>query len=285
MTANPLQRYFRRPALWVKLPTLGKWYTNGEVTFNDRCEVQVFGITAIDEIMLNTPDALFNGHALETVIQSCIPEVRDVKHLCQPDLEALFVGIKSATSGGKYEITRTCNKCKHENTFEIQCNHLLDSMTYVEETDTYVDIDNELRVHVKPYDFVMRSMLIQKQLEERKTLTAIENDKSITDEMVRAGLFSQSLEKMSRLTFRLLADSVTGIEILNGQHAIIRDKEHISEWLTNANKTIADTIIDAVTVLNELGPSRVTTAHCENCNHEWSERLNFDPALFFSRQL
>ncbi len=285
MTNNPLQRYFRRPALWVKLPTLGKWYNHGEVSFNERQEVQVFGITAIDEIMLNTPDALFNGHALETVIHSCIPEVRDVKKLCQPDLEALFVGIKSATSGGKYEITRKCPKCNHENTFEIQCNHLLDSMTYIEDADTYVDIDSEIRVHIKPYDFIMRSMLIQKQLEERKTLTAIENDPNVTDELIRAGLFAQSLEKMSRLTFRLLADSVTAIEILNGLENTVTNKDHISEWLTNANKAVTDAIIDAVTVLNDLGPPRSTIAHCEECHNEWNERLNFDPALFFSRQL
>lgn len=285
MTNNPLQRYFRRPALWVKLPTLGKWYTNGEVTFNERQEVQVFGITAIDEIMLNTPDALFNGHALESVIHSCIPEIHDAKKLCQPDLEALFVGIKLATSGGKYEITRRCPKCSHENTFEIQCSHILDSMTYVEDTDTFVNVDSEIRVHIKPYDFMMRSLLIQKQLEERKTLSAIENDTNINDELARASLFAQSLEKMSRLTFRLLADSVTGIEILNGQNVIVTNKDHISEWLTNANKTVADAIIDAVTVLNDLGPSRDTVAHCAECNHEWSEKLNFDPALFFSRQL
>ena len=164
MSNNPLQRYFRRPALWVKLPTLGKWYTNGEVTFNERQEVQVFGITAIDEIMLNTPDALFNGHALETVINSCIPEVHDVKRLSQPDLDALFLGIKSATNNGKHEMTRTCVQCKHENTFDIQCNQLLDSMTYIEDSDTVINIDGDIKVHIKPYDFEMRSLLIQHQL-------------------------------------------------------------------------------------------------------------------------
>jgi len=270
--------------MWVKLPTLGKWYTRGEVTFNERQEVQVFGITAIDEIMLNTPDALFNGHALETVITSCIPEVHDVKNLLQPDLDALFVGIKSASNNGKYEITRICEKCRHENTFEMQCNHLIDSMTYVEDSDAVVNIDSDIRVYVKPYTFEMRSLLIQRQLEERKVLSAIDNDTESTDSLVKADVFARSVEKMSRLTFRLIADSVTKIEILGKDQLSVTDKDHIAEWLTNVNKRISDAIISAVAALNDLGPPKTTNAQCQNCDHTWTEALNFDPALFFSRQ-
>lgn len=283
MSNNPLQRYFRRPALWVKLPTLGKWYNNGEVTFNERQEVQVFGITAIDEIMLNTPDALFNGHALETVINSCIPEVHDVKRLSQPDLDALFLGIKSATNNGKHEITRSCSQCKHENTFDIQCNHLLDSMTYIEDSDTVINIDGDIKVHIKPYDFEMRSLLIQHQLEERKALSIIE--KNITDNnLEKADQFARSLEKMSRLSFRLIADSVTAIEILGKDKQFVDNKEHIAEWMTNVNKSTSDAIVTAVNTLNEVGPPKTTSAQCTNCGHTWTETLTFDPALFFSRR-
>jgi len=283
MSNNPLQRYFRRPALWVKLPTLGKWYTNGEVTFNERQEVQVFGITAIDEIMLNTPDALFNGHALETVINSCIPEVHDVKRLSQPDLDALFLGIKSATNNGKHEMTRTCVQCKHENTFDIQCNQLLDSMTYIEDSDTVINIDGDIKVHIKPYDFEMRSLLIQHQLEERKALSIIE--KNITDNnLEKADQFARSLEKMSRLSFRLIADSVTAIEILGKDRQFVDNKEHIAEWMTNVNKLTSDAIVSAVNTLNEVGPPKTTAAQCTNCGHTWTETLTFDPALFFSRR-
>lgn len=283
MSNNPLQRYFRRPALWVKLPTLGKWYTNGEVTFNERQEVQVYGITAIDEIMLNTPDALFNGHALETVIHSCIPEVHDVKRLSQPDLDALFLGIKSATNNGKHEITRTCAACKHENTFDIQCNHLLDNMTYIEESDTVINVDGDIIVHIKPYDFEMRSLLIQHQLEERKALTIIEQN--ITDNnLEKADQFARSLEKMSRLSFRLIADSITAIEILGKERQFVDNKDHITEWMTNVNKSTTDAIVAAVTALNDVGPPKSTPAQCVNCGHTWDETLTFDPALFFSRR-
>lgn len=284
MTTNPLQRYFRRPALWVKLPTLGKWYSDDDVVTNENQEVQVFGITAIDEIMLNTPDALFNGYALESVIKSCVPEIKQPKLLCQPDLEAIFVGIKSATNNGKFDITSVCPKCKHDNTFEIQCNHILDSMTYIEDSDTCIDIDGNMRVYVKPYDLTMRNIIVQRQLEERKVLDDVEKDAALNNNMVRASAYAKSIEKLSRLTFKLVADSVTKIEILDNPITVVTDKEHISEWLVNVNKNISDAIIGAVTTLNNTGPIKTTPAQCEMCQHQWTETLNFDPTLFFSRR-
>ena len=205
MSNNPLQKHFRRPALWVKLPTGGRWYQDGSVDMNENQEVRIYGLNAIDDIMLNTPDALLNGHALESVIQSCVPEIKNVKKVLQPDLDAIFLGIKAATNNGKFEINRKCTECKHENTFDVQCNHLLDSMTYVEDSDTMIMIGTDLQVHIKPYSFEMRSVLIQKQMEEQRTLSAIEKNENIVDDMQRADLLARSIEKLTHLTFRLVA--------------------------------------------------------------------------------
>jgi hypothetical protein len=284
MADNPLERYFRRPALWIRLPSGGRWYRNREVVLNDRQEVRIFGLTAIDDIMLNTPDALFNGYALESVITSCVPDVKDVKRLLQPDLDAIFLGIKSATNRGKFEIERKCAKCGHENNFEVQCNHLLDGMTYIEDSETKINIDGNMRVNVKPYDFEQRSMLLQKQLEEQQTINAIELDETTNDEFTRAGLLAKSIEKLSQLTFKLLANSITSIEILGEDAQTVTDKDHIAEWLTNIDMNTAETITEAVNNLNVVGPPKKTLAKCEACGNEWDEELSFDPALFFSRR-
>lgn len=284
MSTNPLQHYFRRPSCWIKLPTLGKWYTNSEVSFNENHEVQIYGITAIDEIMLNTPDALLNGYALESVIQSCVPEVHNVKKLLQPDLEALFVGIKSASNNGKHEINRICPNCKHENTFELNCNVILDTMKIVEDSDTVVNIENDIKVYIKPYDFEMRSLFIKRQLEEQKIISDIEKEKNSENSLELATKYAKTIENMSKTTFKLMADSVTAVEITGKTPTVVSNKEHITEWLINANKNITNFIVSAVTSLNNLGPIKTTDAHCENCNHSWKESLNFDPVLFFLRR-
>ena len=284
MANNPLQKHFRRPALWIRLPTGGRWYQDGSVQTNENNEVRIFGLTAIDDIMLNTPDALLNGHALESVLQSCVPDIKNIKRVLQPDLDAIFLGIKAATNNGKFEIERKCEACEHENNFEVQCNHLLDSMTYVDDSDTVVMIDTDLRVHIRPYDFEMRSILIQKQLEEQRTLGAIERDEQIIDDMQRADLLARSIEKLTHLTFKLVANSITAVEMLGADQITVADKEHIAEWLTNIPKSTADAVITAVNELNQVGPPKETDAQCTECGHTWKEKLQFDPALFFTRR-
>lgn len=284
MANNPLQKHFRRPALWIRLPTGGRWYQDGSVQTNENNEVRIFGLTAIDDIMLNTPDALLNGHALESVLQSCVPDIKNIKRVLQPDLDAIFLGIKAATNNGKFEIERKCEACEHENNFEVQCNHLLDSMTYVDDSDTVVMIDTDLRVHIRPYDFEMRSILIQKQLEEQRTLGAIERDEQIIDDMQRADLLARSIEKLTHLTFKLVANSITAVEMLGTDQITVADKEHIAEWLTNIPKSTADAVITAVNELNQVGPPKETDAQCTECGHTWKEKLQFDPALFFTRR-
>ena len=213
-----------------------------------------------------------------------MPDIKNIKRVLQPDLDAIFLGIKAATNNGKFEIERKCEACEHENNFEVQCNHLLDSMTYVDDSDTVVMIDTDLRVHIRPYDFEMRSILIQKQLEEQRTLGAIERDEQIIDDMQRADLLARSIEKLTHLTFKLVANSITAVEMLGADQITVADKEHIAEWLTNIPKSTADAVITAVNELNQVGPPKETDAQCTECGHTWKEKLQFDPALFFTRR-
>ncbi|NDA62164.1 MAG: hypothetical protein EBX50_08980, partial [Chitinophagia bacterium] len=126
MSDNPLKKHFRRAVLWVKLPSGTRWYDRHEISVNENGEIPIYGLTAIDEILLNTPDAMFNGHALQSVIKSCAPDVTDVKKLVQPDIETIFLGIKAATNRGKFEINRPCPACQHENSFDVICSNLMD---------------------------------------------------------------------------------------------------------------------------------------------------------------
>ena len=50
MTNNPLQKYFRKPSIYIKLPTGGKF--NPEISTSQLDEIGVLPMTAIDEITL-----------------------------------------------------------------------------------------------------------------------------------------------------------------------------------------------------------------------------------------
>lgn len=283
MSNNPLQQYFRQASLFLKLPTLGRWYTDKEVVVNDDKEIPVYGLTAVDDIMLNTPDAMLNGNALENVIKSCAPDVKNVKKLLVPDIEALFLGIKVSTTGGKYDVDRKCPKCSEENTFEVNCQYLLDTMSYVEDSDTVITLNDELEIHVKPYSLEMRQMFIHRQFEEDRLLKSIDESNKKLDEFEKARILGESIEKISRITFDLVSKSIESIKLLK-TGVSITDHANISEWLVKIPKAQADVVIGTVNKLNEIGVNKTVAAKCSKCAHEWEETLNFDPVSFFGKR-
>ena len=95
MSTNPLQQFFRQPSVYLRLPTGGRWYTTDVVETTEDRELAVYPLSAMNDIMLTTPDALLNGQALENVIRDCAPGIKNVKRFMLPDLEALFLAIKS----------------------------------------------------------------------------------------------------------------------------------------------------------------------------------------------
>ena len=281
--ANPLKQYFRQPSIFLKLPTLGRWYTEKEMIVNDEQEIPVFGLTAVDDIMLNTPDAMLNGQALENVLKNCSPNIKNIKKILVPDLEALFLGIKVATTGGKYDVDKICPKCEAENTFEVNCEYLLGTMSYVEDSDTIINLNSELEIHVKPYTLEMRQMFIQRQFEEDRLLKSIDESNKKLTEIEKARILGESVEKISRITFNLVSKSIESIKIIK-QGITVSDPAEISEWLVNISKAQAEMVINAVNKLNEIGVNKSVHAKCTKCEHEWDDTLNFDPINFFGRR-
>jgi hypothetical protein len=96
---NPLKQYFRRPAIYLKLPSGGALYPPGVIKPTENGELPVYPMTAIDEITTKTPDALFNGVAMVEIIKSCVPDVLDPWSINSIDLDAILLAIKSAAGG------------------------------------------------------------------------------------------------------------------------------------------------------------------------------------------
>lgn len=281
MTNNPLQKFFRQPSLYIRLPTQNRWYTTDDIELVNNSEIPVYGLSAIDDIMLNTPDAMLNGQALEKVIKNCVPAIKNVKNILIPDLETIFVAIKIATNEGKYDYDRKCPKCGHENNFDIQCQHLLDTMSFIEDQDTTVQIDDQLIVHVKPYTFEMRQLYIQKEFEEEKLLRSM--SLPTQDEFVAAKLAGEMVDRLTRMTFSLVSNSITKVHLVN-ENQDVTEPEFINEWLTSISSTQANAVINTVASLNSIGVNKNVEIQCQSCGHTWDDKLNFDPVDFFVKR-
>jgi len=88
---NPLKQYFRRPAVYVKLPSGGKYYPQGVIDMPTNGEIPIFPMTAIDEITTKTPDALYNGTAMAELMKSCVPNIKDPWAINSMDLDAILI--------------------------------------------------------------------------------------------------------------------------------------------------------------------------------------------------
>ncbi len=287
MAENPLKSFKRQPSLYLKLPSLGKWYSESDVETVANGEIPIYGLSAIDDIMLNTPDAMLNGQALENVIKNCAPTIKNVKNLVLPDLESVFVSIKQASvDNGVHDIDRKCPKCEHENTFGLELSNIIDSQSYVENKDCSFVLHTQagdLEISVKPYIFELRQIYMQKESEEKTLLRKIDDSNAELDQFEKARLVGESVERLSIITFELVSKSITSIKIL-ATNEIITDQENIVDWLTDISKDHASQVMNAVSNLNKIGINKELQMICEKCEHTWSDEIDLDPTSFFTKR-
>ena len=215
---------------------------------------------------------MLNGQSLEKVIAHCVPGIKNVKKIMLPDLDAVFVAIKLATTGQGYPMDRKCPQCQHENTMDLNCQHLLDTMSRVEDSDCLVDIDG-LKVYVRPYNFSMRNTFLQKQFEEQNIINQLGED---VNEFERGQLIAESVE-------RLVSNSIEKIVTPDG--IVVEDSDQLTEWIFNITSNQANAVIDQVNALNAIGIQKTYEIVCEECQHTWSESVEFDPISFFDKRL
>ena len=112
-SANPLAKHFRQPAIYTKLPSQGEFWPAGALELPANGEVPIYPMTARDEIILRTPDALLNGQGVVDVLQSCCPSVKDAWKLPSIDVDAILIAVRIATYGNQLDVDATCPHCKH----------------------------------------------------------------------------------------------------------------------------------------------------------------------------
>ena len=102
---NPLASLMRQPKIYVKLPSNGKYWPEGSLNITQNSEYPIYSMTAKDELILKTPDALMNGQAVVDVIQSCMPNVINAWEMPNIDTDAILIAIRLATYGDSMDTT------------------------------------------------------------------------------------------------------------------------------------------------------------------------------------
>jgi len=275
---NPLKKFTRLPKIYVKLPSKLQFYSENFVQTSVNGEVAVCALSAKDQILLRTPDAMLNGEALREVVSSCVPSLKDAVQLVEPDINTLLLAIKIATNGSNMDLVLTCPECQTNGEYQVDLQQLLDQQTFLEESTT-IELNDGLLVELRPFTFEQRHLQILNELERSQALRILESDDSISDND-RLIKISKQVTAMTDRTFALVSKSVVAITIISTQETVTQ-REYIDEYVQGLTKIQADAIMEKIRDLNDIGIKNDYQFQCHNCMHEWHQQLDMDPTSFF----
>jgi hypothetical protein len=270
---NPLQSYFRRPALYLKLPSGGAGYPSTAIDLPDNGELPVYPMTAIDEITSRTPDALFNGVAVTEIIKSCVPNIKDPWVIPQVDLDSLLLAIKIASNGTTMEIDTTCPSCTETSKFDVNLTGLLAGFTPADYSKT-LDID-ELKIKFKPLSYKSVNEAGTKQFEVQYKLNSVQNMPEGDD---RDKLSSDLIKEMNFLAMSLVLDT---IEYVKTPQATVIEPEFIREFLQNCDIKTYEKIRQYTLDLKRASETKPLHFKCIHCSFEYDQPFNINVSDFF----
>jgi len=274
MNSNPLSQYFRQPAVYVQLPSEGKFYPETALQRSENNEYAVLPMTTMDEITYRTPDALFNGSAVVSVIQSCIPDIKNAWDMPSVDIDKVLVAIRIATYGHELDIETKCPSCENEDSFEVDLRSILDQINSADFSKPLTTGD--LEIYFKPMSYKQINDNGMVQYEEQRMLQMLQ-DESI-DEQQKMTRMSEVLKKMSVVTTEALASNIAMVKTPQAQ---VTDSKHIAEWLGNCDRKMFSTIRDHIVSFKSASEIQPLTIECTNCSHKYEQSITLNMTTFF----
>jgi hypothetical protein len=275
MNDSPLSRYKRQPKLSIDLPSQGKFWKEGSCTKFE--ELEVYSMTAADEISTKTPDTLFSGQTTAGIIQNCIPGIKNPWYMPVLDLTTILAAIRLASYGEDYSLASTCSKCSEENQYSISLQKIIDSFSTKEWQDTvYID---DLTFYLKPMTYKEMTELqksnfvIQRQILQQivKMEEGEEKEKKL----------KEAYTSLAGIKAKIIIGHVTAIEV-DGE--TVTNRKEIEDFLVNDGEKTFYNAISEVVVRNSnnwaIPPMRVKCSN-EECGHEWDFAVDLDYSNFF----
>lgn len=273
-SSNPLRKYFRQPAIHLRLPSNGKFYPPGTVDLPPNGEVPIYPMTAVDEIVTRTPDALFNGSSIVEIIASCVPNIKDPWQVTAVDLNALLTAVRLASYGHEMDITSKCPSCGEIDDLTVDLRAVLDNIR-MPDYDQPLNL-GDLTVYFVPMTYKQINEVGRIQYEDQKIVQMV-NDSELTEEekMSRLG---EAFKRITLLTVRSIAASINAIK---SDEAMVTDSAQIEEFLLNVDKAVFETIKQKVMTLREATDLKPIDIKCSSCSHEYQQSFTLDMSNFF----
>ena len=233
---NPLQKYYRQPAIYVRLPSGGKYYPKEVFTPTETGEVPILPMTAKDEMTFKTPDSMINGQATVDVIKSCVPNLLDPWRMVNYDTDVILLAIRIATYGETMEVNYTVPLTNEQQSQAVNLPAVLEDLGKISIED-FTTTSKGFKVKIQPLDYKTLTKVQIARFEQQKIFGTI--DASTLTEEQKQTAFAQSFETINTVNFSLLLDSIQEITTPDG--TVVTDKKQILDFVNNADtKTIKE---------------------------------------------
>jgi hypothetical protein len=263
--SNPLLERLRLPGETFRLPSMGVFYTNGELDESvSNGEIEVYPMTAMDEVILSTPDKLLSGKAIEEVFTRCIPQIKRPREMLSQDVDFIMVCLRMVSFGQSMSVVykHICKEAK-DHTYEIDLQRLIKNTTSLDPTSLKIDyqvkMPNGQVVDLKPMTFgsiieLYETTMLIKQNQDQGELTEKEMEKIIV------GTLSNIIDRV---------DTVT-------------DKKMIVEWVTKIPLGWKKQIEQSAQNVSKWGVDFKVARKCKDCGVEFETLVNTNPVSFFT---
>jgi hypothetical protein len=277
---NPLRKYFRQPKVYITLPSRGEFYQEGVLEMTENKEFPVFAMTAKDELIIKTPDALLNGQATVDVIQSCIPNIKHAWQMPSVDLDACLVAIRIATYGESLDITTKVPVLGEDRQFTVDLRQVLNKL--VTPTFDYKLKIGDISVELRPLTYKEFTETNLKTFEEQRIFQLVNDDE--LDDAERLNRFGQSFKKLTDLTVGMLTKSIAKLTIGDEE---VTNPTFINEFIDNVDKEFFKSITDHLEEQRKkfaIEPIKVESNEedvAAGVPKTWEVPITFDQSNFF----
>ena len=276
--SNPLISAYRKPALYINLPSNGKYYDPAPKLSADN-ELAVYAMTARDELITKTPDALFNGEASIALISSCCPDIPNPRQIPVNDLMVIMLAIRQASYGNDIDVEVTCPQCEHKNQVAINCQVVIDTAMSKNQPNNTININDGFEVVLNPYSLEDRNTIQIQQIKQVKMIEGLQNQE--LDDQTRQDLFGKTFVEMAELTVDLVTNCVASVRAPGSESEPVSDKSMIKEWLKTITSADYELIKNTVEDLSNGGINNEFNVVCESCNNRWKTEVELDITNFF----
>jgi len=232
-------------------------------------------MTAIDEITYRTPDALFNGSAVVSVIHSCVPNIKNAWAIPAIDVDTILISIRIASYGHVMEMSTRCPKCNTDAEHGVDMRIMLDQIISPDYQESLIHRDMEFFFRPMTYKDINENN--QMQFEEQRVLQTLNSADSSDEDKVKA--MSTALKTITELTVKAMTLSISAIKTPT---ALVTEKGFIEDFLKNCDKNLFSQIRDRVILLKGQSEIQPLAIKCSECENEYQQAITLDMASFFA---